>query len=164
MRHGKHKPKLGRKSEHKHAMLANMACSLIEHKRITTTLAKAKALKPIAEKLITMGKKGDIHNRRLASAELGQDSAVKTLFSELATRFKNRQGGYTRILKLGYRTSDAAPMALIEWVEEEIAPRKKSAKSKPAKETQQEASDASQEAVEQAEPSKKEKVGEAKEE
>lgn len=131
MRHQKRTSKLGRKTEHREAMLANMVCSLIKHNRITTTLAKAKALRPFAEKVVTMGKKGDIHNRRLATSKIKQDEAVKKLFAELAPRFKDREGGYTRILKLGSRAGDAAPMALIEWVEETV--EKKPAKKATAK-------------------------------
>jgi large subunit ribosomal protein L17 len=98
-------------------MLANMVCSLIKHHRITTTLAKAKALRPVAEKLVTIAKKGDLQHRRLAVAKIGQQEAVRKLFKDIAPRFKDRKGGYTRILKLGYRANDAAPMALIEWVD-----------------------------------------------
>ncbi|MFH1067049.1 MAG: 50S ribosomal protein L17 [bacterium] len=117
MRHLKRTVKLGRTSQHRDSMLACMACSLIQHGRITTTLAKAKALRPVAEKIVTLGKKGALHHRRLAVAKLGQESAVKKLFAEIAPRFKERTGGYTRILKLGWRPSDAAAMALIEWVD-----------------------------------------------
>jgi large subunit ribosomal protein L17 len=99
-------------------MLANMAGSLIEHNRITTTLAKAKALRPVAEKLVTLGKKGGLHSRRVALSKLiNNEDWVKKLFGDIAPRFKERNGGYTRILKLGPRNSDAAPMALIEWVD-----------------------------------------------
>ena len=98
-------------------MLGNLACSLIQHGRIKTSLAKAKALRPLAEKMVTHGKKGSLHHRRLAMATLGQDDAVKKLFSDIAPRFKERNGGYVRILKLGPRKSDAALMALIEWVD-----------------------------------------------
>jgi len=121
MRHRAKTVKLGRTSQHRDLMLANMAGSLIEHSRIKTTLAKAKALKPIAEKLVTLGKKGSLHNRRIAVARLkGNETAVKKLFTDVAPRFKDRSGGYTRILKLGPRKNDAAPMALIEWVDNKI--------------------------------------------
>jgi large subunit ribosomal protein L17 len=118
MRHRKNSVKLGRKTEHREAMLANQACSLIRHKRIKTTLAKAKALRPFAEKLVTLGKKGGLHQRRIAVARLdGHETEAKILFDQIAPQFKDREGGYTRILKLGPRKSDASSMAFIEWVE-----------------------------------------------
>lgn len=117
MRHLRRTVKLGRTSKHKEAMLANMACSLIAHEQIETTLAKAKALKPLADKLVTLGKKNSLHSRRLAMARIHQEDAVYKLFREIAPRFQERKGGYTRIYKLGPRPSDASPMALIEWVE-----------------------------------------------
>ncbi len=100
MRHLKRTAKLGRTSEHRNAMLANLVCSLIEHKRVTTTLAKAKAARSVAEKMVTLGKKGTIHHRRLAVARLHQEAAAKILFKEIAPAFKDRRGGYTRIIKL----------------------------------------------------------------
>ncbi len=109
--------KLQRDASHRKALLANLVCSLIEHRRIRTTLAKAKALRPVAEKMVTLGKRGDLHARRLAVAELGQKGAVKKLFEEIAVASKDRNGGYTRITKLGQRGSDSAPMAFIEWVD-----------------------------------------------
>lgn len=117
MRHQKKTVKLGRTTAHRDAMLANQVCSLIEHERIKTTLAKAKALRPLAEKMVTLGKRGNLHARRLAAGTLGQKDAVKKLFSDIAPRAASRQGGYTRIIKLGRRLSDAAPMAFIEWVD-----------------------------------------------
>lgn len=117
MRHGKGTPKLGRLSKHREALLANLFSSLVEHSRVKTTLAKAKALRPFAEKIVTLGKKGSLHHRRLAVAKVGQEGIVKKLFTDLAPRFKDRAGGYTRILKLGPRGSDSAPMAIIEWVD-----------------------------------------------
>ncbi|MFZ5807002.1 MAG: 50S ribosomal protein L17 [Verrucomicrobiota bacterium] len=117
MRHLKRTVKLGRKSQHRDAMLANLACSLIQHGRVTTTLAKAKAMKPLVDKIVTIGKKGDLHHRRLAVSKLKHPATVKKLFADVAPRFKDRQGGYTRILKLGPRYSDSAKMALIEWVD-----------------------------------------------
>ena len=117
MRHRRRTVKLGRTSQHRDSMLANMVCSLIKHNRITTTLAKAKAVRPLAEKLVTLGKKGGLHARRQAVSQLGQPVLVKKLFTDIAPRFQDRKGGYTRILKLGNRPSDAAPMALIEWVD-----------------------------------------------
>lgn len=117
MRHRKKTVKLGRTSAHRDAMLANQVASLIEHQRIKTTLAKAKAVRPLAEKMVTLGKRGDLHARRQAAAYLGQKVAVQKLFSEIAPRAATRNGGYTRIIKLGPRQSDSAPMALIEWVD-----------------------------------------------
>lgn len=116
MRHLKRTAKLGRQFEHRNAMLANLACSLITHKRVTTTLAKAKAVRPIAEKMVTLGKTGTMHARRLAVARLHQEDAVKILFKEIAPAHKDRQGGYTRIMQLGKRQGDVAQMAIIEWV------------------------------------------------
>src|SRR6266481_9311850 len=101
MRHGMHGRKLGRDSAHRKAMYANLACSLFEHGRIKTTEAKAKAVKPYAEKLITLGRRGDLHARRLALAELHSQEAVHQLFADVAPRFADRPGGYTRIVKLG---------------------------------------------------------------
>ncbi len=113
--------KLQRDAAHRRSLLANLTCSLIEHGRIRTTLAKAKALRPIAEKMITLGKRGDLHARRQAVAFLQQKDAVKALFETIAPAAANRQGGYCRIIKLGARTSDSAPMALIEWVDAPVA-------------------------------------------
>jgi large subunit ribosomal protein L17 len=120
MRHRKKTVKLGRTSAHRNALLANQVCSLIEHSRIKTTLAKAKAVRPLAEKLVTLGKRGDLHARRLAAGKLGQKEAVKKLFAEVAPRAVDRKGGYTRIIKLGPRQSDSAPMAYIEWVDSTV--------------------------------------------
>jgi large subunit ribosomal protein L17 len=117
MRHGHGYRKLNRTAEHRKAMFSNMSCSLIEHEQIKTTLPKAKELKRIADKLITLGKKGDLHARRLAAAQLKQDDAVKKLFETLAPRYKERNGGYTRVLKAGFRYGDMAPMAIIELVD-----------------------------------------------
>ena len=122
MRHRNKTVKLGRTAEHRNALLANQACSLIEHGRIKTTLAKAKAVRPIAEKLVTLAKRGGLHARRTALAQLHNNStrtvkAVSKLFTEIAPRSAARQGGYTRIVKLGPRPSDSAPMAYIEWVD-----------------------------------------------
>ncbi len=117
MRHGVKKPKLQRKASHRKALLANQACSLISHGRITTTLAKAKALRPYIEKLITLGKRGDLHARRQALATIPQPKCVAKLFGEIAAATANRQGGYTRIVKLGQRKTDSAPMALIEIID-----------------------------------------------
>jgi large subunit ribosomal protein L17 len=117
MRHQKHTRKLGRTSQHRDAMLANLVASLILHKRVKTTLAKAKAARPFAEKMVTLGKSGTLHARRLAIAKIGQREVVGKLFKEIAPGFKDRAGGYTRIVKLGPRQSDSAPVAFLEWVD-----------------------------------------------
>ena len=121
MRHGHGYRKLNRTHEHRRAMFANMASSLIEHEQIRTTLPKAKELRRIAEKLITLGKRGDLHARRLAAAELKQDAAVGKLFATLGPRYAERQGGYTRVLKAGFRYGDMAPMAIIELVDRDTS-------------------------------------------
>ena len=130
MRHQKKTVRLGRKAEHRKALLANQVCSLIEHRRIKTTLAKAKAVRPIAEKMVTLGKNGSIHARRTAFATLRQKDAVKTLFDEIAPASTDRNGGYTRIIRLGQRHSDSASMALIEWVDATIVVEEKPAEDK----------------------------------
>jgi len=117
MNHRRKSVKLQREASHRKALLANLACSLIEHRRIRTTLAKAKALRPVAEKLVTLGKRGSLHARRLAVAKIRDKDLVKKLFEEIAVASKDRVGGYTRITKLGQRRSDSAPMAFIEWVD-----------------------------------------------
>jgi len=137
MRHQKKTIKLGRTAEHRKALLANQVCSLIEHQRIKTTLAKAKAVRPLAERMVTLGKNGSIHARRTALATLRQKNAVKKLFDDIAPKSAERNGGYTRIVKLGYRKSDSARMAFIEWVDmaevvEEKATEEKKRKKKPA--------------------------------
>ncbi|MCS1408237.1 MAG: 50S ribosomal protein L17 [Verrucomicrobia subdivision 3 bacterium] len=143
MRHQKHTAKLGRKGSHRNAMLANLVCSLIKHRRVTTTLAKAKAARPVAEKLVTLGKKGSIHHRRLAASRLHQEDAVRILFNEIALEHEGRQGGYTRIIKLGTRRGDAAQTAILEWVEVSESSGSKgsavSVKNKPAEAKQPEA-------------------------
>lgn len=119
MRHRRNTPKLGRSQAHRDALLANQVISLIEHSRIKTTLAKAKAVKPFAEKLITIGRKNTLHARRLALAYLFHNqAAVRALFEKVAPRTAGRNGGYTRIIKLGSRNSDASEMALLEWVDQ----------------------------------------------
>src|SRR5437763_16577215 len=115
MRHQKNTVKLGRTAEHRKALLADQVCSLIERQRIKTTLAKAKAVRPLAEKMVTLGKKNTLHARRTAFAVLRQKDAVKKLFDDIAPRAANRAGGYTRIIKLGQRKSDSAPIAFLEW-------------------------------------------------
>ena len=117
MRHSKKTVKLGRSQAHRDSLLANQVCSLIEHRRIKTTLAKAKATKPLAERMLTLGKQGDLHSRRLAISYLKHKDIVKKLFTEIAPAAADRKGGYTRIVKLGARLSDSAPMAYLEWVD-----------------------------------------------
>jgi len=117
MRHGKTGKKLGRDSSHRRALYANLACSLIEHGRIRTTEAKAKAVRPYAEKLITLGRRGDLHARRQVLAELRSQEVVHQLFADVAPRMADRPGGYTRIVKLGTRLGDAAEMAYLELVD-----------------------------------------------
>jgi large subunit ribosomal protein L17 len=117
MRHAKSGKKLGRDASHRRALYANLAGALITHGRIETTVAKAKAVKPYAEKLITLGKRGDLHARRQAMAALRSNDVVHHLFSEVAPRFAEREGGYTRIVKLGPRFGDAADMVYLELVD-----------------------------------------------
>ncbi|MFQ5623171.1 MAG: 50S ribosomal protein L17 [Paracoccaceae bacterium] len=117
MRHGHGYRKLNRTHEHRKAMFANMACSLIEHEQIKTTLPKAKELRRIVDKLITLGKRGDLHARRLVAADIRQDAAVAKLFATLGPRYKERNGGYTRVMKAGFRYGDMAPMAIVELVD-----------------------------------------------
>jgi len=141
MRHLKRTAKLGRQFEHRNAMLANMVCSLIKHRRVTTTLAKAKAVRSVAEKMVTLGKSGTLHDRRLVAARLRQqprslfkgtpkrkgataratwrenEDVVHILFDQIAPNFKERQGGYTRIIRLNQRQGDAAQRAILEWVD-----------------------------------------------
>jgi large subunit ribosomal protein L17 len=118
MRHRRNTTKLKRTAAHRRSLLANLACSLIEHGRIRTTLAKAKALRPVAEKMIGLGKRGDLHARRQAVAFLRQKDIAKKLFDEVAPLSKDRPGGYCRITKLGARMTDSASMAIIEWVDQ----------------------------------------------
>src|SRR5438128_6115326 len=121
MRHLKRTAKLGRTGQHRNAMLANLVCSLIKHKRITTSLAKAKAARSVAEKMVTLGKRATIQTRRLAVARLHQEDAVKILFNEIAPAQKDRRGGYTRIVRLGQRQGDAGQRAILEWVDIPLA-------------------------------------------
>ena len=120
MRHGVAGRKLGVTSSHRQAMFRNMAAALIKHEQITTTLPKAKELRPVAEKLITLGKRGGMHARRLAYAQLRDDVIVEKLFGPLADRYRARQGGYCRVLKAGVRYGDAASMAVIEFVDRDL--------------------------------------------
>ncbi len=121
MRHKVGYRKLNRTSSHRIAMLRNMAASLIKHEQITTGVAKAKELRPYVEKLITLAKKGGLSNRRLAHSRLMDDAQLVKLFAVLAERYKDRNGGYTRIIKAGFRASDASPMAIIELVDRDVS-------------------------------------------
>jgi large subunit ribosomal protein L17 len=121
MRHGKVHRKLNRKPEHRRAMFANMAAALIKHEQIITTLPKAKDLRPVVEKLVTLGKRGDLHARRQAVAKIRDIAMVKKLFDVLGPRYKDRNGGYTRVLKAGFRHGDSAPVAVIEFVDRDEA-------------------------------------------
>jgi large subunit ribosomal protein L17 len=155
MRHQVKTVKLGRTAEHRKALLANQVCSLIEHQRIKTTLAKAKAVRPLAEKMVTLGKQGSLHARRTALAVLRQKNAVKKLFDDIAPRSADRNGGYTRIIRLGIRKSDSAPVAFLEWVDapaviDEPVAEEKGKKRKGAKPA----------ATEEAKPEKKSKKNE----
>ena len=114
-------------------MLSNLVCSLIKHKRVTTSLAKAKAARSVAEKLVTLGKHGSLHDRRLAVARLHQEDAVKILFDEIAPAQKERRGGYTRILKLGCRQGDAGQKAILEWVDLPVTAAETAAPAEPTK-------------------------------
>jgi large subunit ribosomal protein L17 len=177
MRHRSKTAKLKRNASHRKALLSNLACSLIEHGRIKTTLGKAKALRPVAEKLVTLAKRDDLHSRRLATSYLHQKEMVAKLFSEVAPASKERQGGYCRITKLGPRMSDAAPMAYIEWVDRpaldaeedllaEVAeekPSKKQAKAPAKQEAPAEEPAAEAEVEVQAEAEAEEAPGEAEE-
>jgi large subunit ribosomal protein L17 len=162
MRHLKRTAKLGRTSTHRNAMLANMVCSLIKHKRVTTTLGKAKAARSVAEKIVTLGKRGTLQSRRLVAARLHtrgpavqltkderrkwrqEDDVLRILFDDIAPAFKERNGGYTRIVKLEQRPGDAAAKAILEWVDytapapaaEEAAPGTEAKPGEPATETE----------------------------
>ncbi len=120
MRHGNGYRKLNRTHEHRKAMFANMAGSLIEHEQIKTTLPKAKELKRVIEKLVTLAKRGDLHARRQANAQLKQEMHTARLFQILGPRYKDRQGGYVRVMKAGFRYGDMAPMAIIEFVDRDV--------------------------------------------
>ena len=121
MRHSKGYRRLNRTHEHRKALFANMAGSLIEHEQIKTTLPKAKELRPIVEKLITLAKRGDLHARRLAASQLKEDQYVTKLFDVLGPRYTERAGGYTRVLRAGFRYGDMAPMAIIEFVDRDVS-------------------------------------------
>ena len=137
MRHKVGQRKLNRTGSHRIAMLRNMAASLIKHEQITTGGAKAKELRPYVEKLITLAKKGGLSNRRLAAAQLKEDDVVVKLFDTLAERYKDRKGGYTRVLKAGFRHGDAADMAVIEFIDRDVEAKGKD--SGPVQATQEEA-------------------------
>lgn len=139
MRHQKKTIKLGRTADHRRALLANQVCALIQHQRIKTTLAKAKAVRPLAERMVTLGKNGSVHARRRALAVLRQKDVVKKLFDDIAQRSAERNGGYTRIVKLGARKSDSARMAFIEWVDAEYVVEEKPKKEKKGKRKEPEA-------------------------
>lgn len=133
MRHGKRTIKLGRKSEHRNAMIANLVSSLILHGHVRTTLMKAKAARRLADRVITFGKKGTLHHRRLALSALRQKEAVAKLFKDLAPQYQGRNGGYTRIVKFNQRIGDSAPLAQLEWVETATAAAQPAAEpAKPA--------------------------------
>lgn len=130
MYHGKAGRKLGRTSSHKEAMFRNMVTSVIKHERIRTTDAKAKELRKLAEKMVTLGKRGDLHARRQVLAVLRDKSLISKLFGELAERYRNRAGGYTRIVKVGYRFGDNAPVSILEFIPEEKKKEKTTPKAK----------------------------------
>jgi large subunit ribosomal protein L17 len=123
MRHNKSGRRLGRKTSNREAMFRNMVTSLFSHEKITTTDAKAKEIRSVAEKMITLGKRGDLHSVRLAASFIREKSVVSKLFTTIAPRYKERPGGYTRIIKLGTRNGDAAPLSMIELVEEDFTPK-----------------------------------------
>ncbi len=125
MRHGMSGRKLGRKSGHRKSMFINLSAALIKHEQITTTLPKAKDLRPIVEKLVTLGKRGDLHARRQALSVLKDKDLVNKLFAVLAERYKTRQGGYIRVLKAGFRYGDNAPLAIIEFVDRDVTAKGK---------------------------------------
>ena len=140
MRHKVHTFKIGRSGAHRKAMLANMVSSLIEHGQIKTTITKAKEARRFADKMITLGKKGDLHRRRLAISKLRDKDAVKKLFDEVAPQYAQRNGGYTRIIKLGRRVGDAAEMCILQFVEsDDVAAKSKKPAKKAAKKTEAEA-------------------------
>jgi large subunit ribosomal protein L17 len=120
MHHGFRGRRFGRTSSHRQAMLMNLAQSLITHEQIMTTLPKAKDLRPVVEKLVTLGKRGDLHARRQAIAQLRDETVVRRLFDVIAKRYGSRNGGYLRIMKAGFRYGDAAPMAVIEFVDRDV--------------------------------------------
>ena len=139
MRHGNQHRKLGVTASHRKAMFANMAVALLENEQITTTLAKAKDLRPVVESLITLGKKGGLANRRRALSILRDETCVKKLFSTLAERYKARNGGYARVLKAGFRYGDAAAMAMIELVDRDVEAKGAKQRAQKVEQTAEEA-------------------------
>jgi large subunit ribosomal protein L17 len=136
MRHRNKTLKLGRKTQHRHLMLANLVCSLIQRGRVMTTVQKAKAARCLADKVVTLAKKGTLHHRRLAISKLRQEDVVRKLFTEIGPRSAQRNGGYTRIIRVGRRIGDAGYTAFLEWVDQapvadEAAPEKKTKAAKP---------------------------------
>jgi len=136
MRHAKAGRKLNRTASHRKAMFTNMAASLITHEQIVTTLPKAKEIRPIVEKLVTLGKRGDLHARRQAISQIQDQDAVKKLFDAIASRYATRNGGYLRIMKAGYRQGDNAPMAVIEFVERDVTAKGAADKARAAAEAE----------------------------
>ena len=145
MRHGKAGRKLNRTASHRKAMFANMAASLIEHEQIVTTLPKAKELRPVVEKLVTLAKRGDLASRRLAAARLRNEEMAKKLFETIGPRYQERSGGYTRVLKAGFRYGDNAPMAVIELVDRDL--EAKGAADRARREAEEEVAEAETEAA-----------------
>ena len=139
MRHAKTHRKFNRRSDHRRSMLANLAASLIKHEQIITTLPKAKDLRPVVEKLVTLGKRGDLHARRQAIAQMRDLAMVKKLFEVIGPRYKGRDGGYTRVLKAGFRYGDSAAQAVIEFVDREVEARGKDSGPVQAKKPTEEA-------------------------
>ncbi|MEX2642474.1 MAG: 50S ribosomal protein L17 [Acetobacterales bacterium] len=140
MRHRMHGRKLGRTTSHRRAMFRNMAAGVLKHEQVTTTLPKAKEMRAVVDKMITLGKRGTLHARRQALAELYDDAVVQKLFTTLAERYKDRPGGYTRVLKAGFRYGDAAPMAVLELVDRD--PEAKGLDSGPTAEREDEEEEA----------------------
>ena len=140
MRHGNAHRKLNRTAEHRRAMFANMAVALIQHEQIVTTLAKAKDLRRVMDKYITLAKRGDLNSRRIAASRMGDEAMVKKLFDTLAPRYKDRAGGYTRVMKAGYRYGDSAPVAVIEFVDRDESVKGKEDKERAEAMKEQQAS------------------------
>lgn len=140
MHHGFAGRRFGRTSSHRKAMFANLAQALITHEQITTTLPKAKDLRPVVEKLVTLGKRGDLHARRQAIAQLRSEEVVKRLFDVIGKRYATRNGGYTRIMKAGFRYGDASPMAVIEFVDRDVTAKGAADKARAATEVAENAS------------------------
>ena len=152
MRHRKHTFKIGRSGAHRKALLANQVCSLITEGKIKTTVTKAKETRRIADKMVTLGKKGDLHHRRLAISKLRDESAVAHLFAEVAPQFSNRDGGYTRIIRVGTRKGDAAELCILQWVEAENKPKPSKKKAKKEEPKVEEKEEAVEEKAEEAAP------------